>query len=217
MDRKNGLTLVEMLIVMSIIIILAVMMVAAFNSIGITNKGRDAQRKKDLKIIKIAFEEYFNDKGEFPSGVDGWNIESNCKSDIFAPYLSSWPCDPNGSPYFIPSEGVENRFRVITNLENKEDKDIPSGWYLKGDDYRLFDWTIDDVNYGVSSTNILWHDPDSLDYSECIMSGCFVFENSDCKDVTDSTGCRVGQDCYYQNSNGCVPQCKVSCCAAGCN
>ena len=105
MNKRNGFTLVEILITMTILAILAVMMVGVFNAIGMTNKGRDARRKKDLNRIKIAFEEYFNDKGYYPRNIDTWNIKANCNSSsVFAPYLVPWPCDPDGNPYIIVVE-----------------------------------------------------------------------------------------------------------------
>ena len=103
MKKRNGFTLVELLIVMAIIIILAIMMMGILNPAALVNKGYDAQRKKDLNRIKTSFEEYFNDNGKYPSGsllLDLAN-KTNCKSNIFAPYLTPWPCDPNGNPYKI--------------------------------------------------------------------------------------------------------------------
>lgn len=217
-NKKNGFTLVELLIVMAILAIMGVILVGILNSIGITNKGRDAKRKKDLNRVKIAFEEYFNDKGYFPDGAlvaDLTKIDkSNCgSSTIFSPYLIPWPCDPKGGPYKIVVE--TNKFRIITDLENKKDKDIPEGWYLKDDAYRLFSWTINDVNYGVSSANILWYDGGDIDYSRCNIGSCLTGNVDTCGHVSTCTS-----NCFYQSSSGndCTPGvCSVSCCGDGCN
>ena len=213
--KKNGFTLVELLISMSIVIIIAMMMVGVFNAIKINNKGRDAQRKKDLNRIKIAMEEYFNDKGEYPLDITNWNTIDNCNSDIFAPYLKSWPCDPNGNPYSILPE--TNKFRVITNLENKKDKDIPEGWYIKNDfNFPLLNLDTNSANYGVSSSNILWYEGLVHDYSaECWTNTCFDGNNG-CNDYS-TNGC-IGT-CYYQprSGGGCVAECQVACCGNGCN
>jgi len=69
--KKKGFTLVELLIVMAILLMMATMMVGTLNSVGIFNKARDARRKKDIGRIKIAFEDYYNDKGCYKS--DEWN------------------------------------------------------------------------------------------------------------------------------------------------
>jgi prepilin-type N-terminal cleavage/methylation domain-containing protein len=218
--KKKGFTLVEIIIVMAIIIIFATMMVGIFNAIGVTNKGRDAQRKKDLRRIKIAFEEYFNDKGYFPDDVDTWNIKSNCSSDVFSPYLKSWPCDPNSKPYKIVID--LNEFRVITNLENEKDKDIPDGWY-DNMDFDLMGWTINDVNYGVSSTNILWYEIGVGVNADCDINVCLSDISGNCSHIqTDEDGdgkyC-FGSFCYYyDNSNGgsCTTKCRTTCCGPSC-
>jgi prepilin-type N-terminal cleavage/methylation domain-containing protein len=157
MVRKNGFTFVEILITMTIVSVLAISMAGIFNALRPVNKGRDVQRKKDLNRIKEAFEEYYNDKGSYPTDIDSWNVKSNCKSDsVFKPYLTSWPCDPNGVPYRIIIGN--NTFRILVNLENKDDKDIPKNWYDRND-FVMLGLTKNDVNFGVSSSNIKWYDP----------------------------------------------------------
>lgn len=213
--KKNGFTLVELLIVFTILVTLAMMMIGIFNTVGVTARGRDAQRKKDLNRMKVAFEEYFNDKGYFPSDYDNWNIKTNCKSGVFAPYLNSWPCDPNGETYHIHVE--TNKFRIITNLENKKDKDIPNGWYIKNDfSFPVLGLDTNSANYGVSSSNILWYDGLVHDYSgSCLTDTCFDGNNGVCNDHS-ATGC-IG-NCYYQPKSGsdCIPECRVACCGNGC-
>jgi type II secretory pathway pseudopilin PulG len=151
MKKKNAFTLVEILIVFTIVILLALMMVSIFASKNFFDKGKDSQRKKDLARIKVAFEEYYNDKNCYPQDVANWNIQENCKrsSLISFPYLSPWPCDPNGEPYLIIVDSC-NKFRVITNLENKNDEDIPPLWHTRTD-VILNGKTVEEVNYGVSS------------------------------------------------------------------
>jgi len=213
MNKKNGFTLTELLIVMAITGILSIAIAGILNPTVLVNKGKDSQRKKDLNRIKIAFEEYFNDKGYYPQDVYTWNIPTNCNSgSVFSPYLSPWPCDPNGENYKIVVG--KNEFRVITNLGNKEDKDIPDGWYSRGDSYRLDTWTINDVNYGVSSSNILWYDVIVRDYSMCNTSQCNAEDSGTCEDRT-SSGCS-GDNCYYSYGGLCDPVCKTTCCGNGC-
>ncbi|MDD2483186.1 MAG: type II secretion system protein [Candidatus Shapirobacteria bacterium] len=220
MKQKNGFTLVELLIGITIVVILAIMMIGAFNAVGITNKARDARRKKDLNRIKIALEEYFNNRGEFPQDVATWNIKSNCGKNIpQLPTLSSLPCDPKGEPYFILVE--VNKFRIITDLENKKDKDIPDGWYSRNDfQIPLFGLTTMNVNYGVSSTNILWYEDYLANYGGCNTNDCLSNESGVCNMA--SGGCS-GNNCYYMDNdpnNNCdknEAKCKVSCCGTSCD
>jgi len=203
------------MIAMTIVVMIGVMMVSIFNTMGVGARGRDAQRKKDLRRIKIAFEEYFNDKGIFPD--PSWNTIDNCGSrTVFAPYLVPWPCDPNGEIYEIVV--AVNEFRVITNLEYKKDKDIPDGWYLRGDNYRLYDWTVNDVNYGVSSANILWYDGATIDYSMCNKSVCLNNVSGTCSHRANNQGCNDNFCYYWDNTDGgsCTSNCKTTCCGNNC-
>lgn len=218
MKKKNGFSLVELIIVLAILAFMIVMAIGIINSAGITDKARDARRKKDLRDIKIAFEEYFNDKGQFinPELLAKMTDKENCGKKIEDfPNLKSWPCDPRGKPYFVFVE-PGNRFRVITNLENKKDKDIPDGWYSKGDSYRLLGLTINDVNYGVSSSNILWYEDGSVDYSMCDKGVCMAFIDGNCKHISGSC---IGPNCFYWPKSGSGPtcsSCQTGCCGDGC-
>lgn len=206
------MTLVEMLIVVTIVLIMVAIGIGAFNSIGITNKGGDAQRKKDLWRIKIAFEDYFNDKGFYPQDVDTWNIKDNCGKNVFAPYMTAWPCDPNGAPYKILIGN--NKFRVLTNLANRKDPDIPTGWY-DGTEFNLNGWTNQDVNFGVSSTNILWYDGLDVDLY-CDTNTCLDSSTGQCKSVSE--GCSGGSCYFYDTSSPgfCTERCKTTCCGTTC-
>lgn len=157
---KRGLTLVELLVVISILVIMVGIVAGTLNPIALVNKAKDSRRKNDLKEIKIAFEEFFTDKGRYPSAVEvnGWNIVDNCFKIIpeMKSYLKTLPCDPNKKPYEIVIID-ENTFKVITNLENRSDNDIPVNWYLS-DTYLNYRDRKDEINYGVSSSNILWYE-----------------------------------------------------------
>ena len=66
MGRK-GFTLIELMVVVTILAIMSMILVGIINPIALVNRGRDARRKKDLARIKTAFEEYYNDKGCYPN------------------------------------------------------------------------------------------------------------------------------------------------------
>lgn len=68
MTTKKGFTLLEVLIVISIISVLA--MLGVNNYASIQQNARNIQRKSDLKEIKAALELYRNEKGTYPSTVN---------------------------------------------------------------------------------------------------------------------------------------------------
>lgn len=156
---KRAATLVEILIVMAVILILAAAAIGIMNPSALVRRGHDVQRKKDLNRIKIAFEEFYNDRGCFPS-IDEYlgNLSdpNNCKTEVFAPWLAEWPCDPEtNKPYeiFLAKDESYNAgscprsFKVLVKLSNPKDPQVFDQGALKD----LFPW----ANYSVSSTNFV--------------------------------------------------------------
>jgi prepilin-type N-terminal cleavage/methylation domain-containing protein len=143
---KKGITLIEVLIVMTILTVLVVGSLMTINPILQVNKAKDARRKKDLTRIKVAFEEYYNDKLCYPTEAEINNLECG---DNFYSYLNKWPCDPDGSQYgiFIDSENeCPEYYRVYGKLQ----------------------WTDDtqaiNCDYGESSSNVDWREfPDEYE------------------------------------------------------
>lgn len=215
-NRNYGFTLIELLIAFAIVAILMVMAVEILNSIGATNKGNDIRRKKDLHLIKVTLEEYYNDHGSYPDVALLTKLvdKNNCGKTITEINLRPWPCDPNGESYKIVVDTSRNMFKVLTNLGNTTDKEIPVGWYKQGVDYRLDGYSIYEVNYGVSSTNILWNDM-LYDYqNDCDMTSCVY--------IPFGGGCNAGNcdgsNCFYldtDRTNNCdahTPRCRVNHC-----
>jgi len=74
--KSNGFTLVELLVVITIIGLLSVLALAAFSSAK--QKSRDALRTADIKQMHTALELYFNEFGTYPSSLTvGQSIASN--------------------------------------------------------------------------------------------------------------------------------------------
>lgn len=93
---KRGFTLIEILVVITIIALLAVGGLASFQ--GITRASRDGRRKTDLEQIRAAIELYRNNNtnGSYPDASD---ITITCASttgitDTDNTYLSKVPLDP---------------------------------------------------------------------------------------------------------------------------
>ncbi len=123
MGRKNsGFTLVELIIVVSIIAALALTAIAYFR--GQLFKGNDAKRKGDINRIKIAVEEYEKDHNCYPLTV-------SCSPGTgLKPYLDKVPCDPTtkASYYYEHQDSIcPGWYRVYTNLDNDSDPSIVNG------------------------------------------------------------------------------------------
>lgn len=227
---KKAFTLIEILIVMTIIIVMAALLTGSLDPAALTNKAFDAKQKKDIARIKVAFEEYMNDTGCYPDYelVAELMDADNCKTGVFSPWLSDWICDPIGQPYKIAiEEGIcgndagcpggvpvtcPSWFKVMTQLRNKLDDDIPTGWYSGDVPASIYsvggEYATSDVNYGKSSTNINWYDETVS--SICSPTECYY---RDSKGVCNSVN-RVGQVCTENcyTYSGCIDACAVESC-----
>jgi len=66
-ELEKGFTLIELLIVIVIIGVLATLLMTNF--VGVRQRGRDAQRKSDLRQIQAALELYRADVGQYPEAL----------------------------------------------------------------------------------------------------------------------------------------------------
>lgn len=209
----RAFTLVEFIIVIALLMLLAIITVSALNPGLLTERARDAQRKKDAARIRVAFEEYFNDKGCFPTQAVVDTLE--CDQNGFQPWLSIWPCDPNGQKYYIYTDNSScpRSYRILTNLKNKTDKQIQSNWYTQYANYRFGDGslTVNDVNYGVSSQNVSWFMESVPAYCYTSFTGCFTSPALGSCSALPSGNDQLNS---YVNEN-CLPECLVSCCNSG--
>lgn len=96
-SKKNGFTLLELLIVIAIIGVLSTLLMVNF--IGIRQRARDGVRKSDISQIRSALEEYRADQGNYPTTI------ANCGNSFTSPdgsiiYMQKIPCDPLGASYY---------------------------------------------------------------------------------------------------------------------
>lgn len=139
--HRNGFTLVELLVVMVILGILATVTLANFSSSQ--RKGRDAQRKSDLRQIANALEAYNSDHGAYPLSSDviigdrivacgcngtvcGWGAGSRemCDSNSTV-YIKEVPDDvkAGGSWHHYCYVSAGRSYRLYTDFENGNDID----------------------------------------------------------------------------------------------
>lgn len=138
-SKKSGITLIEILIVVTLIAVL--MAAIGFYFQGVMPKARDGQRKADLRKIATALESFRSDWGGYPVGMymnlSGGNMQgSGCGTGtVLEPYLPEVPCDPEGGPYYYdnpvvnptfpsqrdPNIRVKREYRILTHLVNTAD------------------------------------------------------------------------------------------------
>ena len=133
-------------------------------------------------------------------------MAENCDRRIeeLSKYMDKWLCDPDGNPYILISDN--NWFKILTNLENRSDKDIPDGWYDSNTSYTTA-FARDEVNYGVSSPNILWYEGQNP-LSIC-GSLCLKLNSSGCND-TAGMGCSAPDNCFLGTCT--IGSCKTTSC-----
>lgn len=146
-SEKKGVSLIEVIIVLTILALIAVFMIASLNPQAKISQGKDARRKTDLKRIQIAFEDFYADHNCYPTPP------LICGKD-FKPYIDSIPCDPDGGNYFYSVPNVPNAcpqfFRIYSYLNSSSDLDIVKLGCQNG----CGPAGADDYDYGVSSTNV---------------------------------------------------------------
>ena len=99
---RRGFTLIELLVVVSIISILASLLIANF--VGIRQRGRDAQRKSDLRQVQTALELYRADNGTYPVSLSACGSPFTYNSTT---YMQKLPCDPlQETDYTFSSDGI---------------------------------------------------------------------------------------------------------------
>jgi type II secretion system protein G len=131
--RSNGFTLIEILIVMSLIGILAALSVVNFRSASM--KGRDAQRKSDLRNIQTALRLYYNDFGRYPTSNATGQMSNACgtvATPTFCTYGQVWtkagttymsmlPDDPLKNIHYFYTYNSDDDYTLRACLENKSD------------------------------------------------------------------------------------------------
>ncbi len=91
--QKKGFTLIELIVVMSLIVILASLGIGNF--MGSQKRGRDVRRQSDLNQYRIALENYASVNGSvYPAGLSG--TAQTVLATPLANYMSGFPADLQG-------------------------------------------------------------------------------------------------------------------------
>lgn len=129
----KGFTLIELLVVVSLIGILATLVLANLNAAR--ERGRDSQRKSDLKSIQNALQLYYNDYGKFPDnnasgqilgcGVSGTSVctYDNAWTADSTTYMQTLPADPISTQNYVYLRSDLDSYSLTACLENQSDED----------------------------------------------------------------------------------------------
>lgn len=84
-----------------------------------STRGRDIDRKNELKLLQVKLETYFNDNGAYPKTGELISVLELSPDDYQ---------DPDGQPYEYVSDG--QTYTLSTTLENPNDPDLTNGRYV---------------------------------------------------------------------------------------
>lgn len=148
---SQGLTLIELLIVLTFIGAMAVFMIVIINPVVQMGKARDARRKADLQKLKMPLEDYYNDNKCYPptTAMDCLLPVGNPGTG-FRPYVSKVPCDPLSKQSYMYTRPSCDVYRIYAKLEYGSDPSIG----MVGCSNGCGPGGTSEYNYGVSSSNV---------------------------------------------------------------
>ena len=97
--RERGFTMIELLVVMTLIVILATMGMTQYKTSQVY--AREAVLKEDLFRMRDAIDQYYADKGQYPSTIDALVSDGYLRKvpeDPFTKNSTSWqtvPAEPD--------------------------------------------------------------------------------------------------------------------------
>lgn len=112
------------------------------------SRAEDAKIKDDLHLLRIAFEEYYNDNNCYPP-AEWFDGAEDCGSANFAPYMREIPCNPKTAlPYNLEYDSTTcGWFKMYANLQSADtDPDVQALCVYDGSGNSEY-------NYCTASTN----------------------------------------------------------------
>lgn len=117
-NNRQGFTLVELMIVITVIAILAT--IAAVSFTRVQKQARDTKRKGDLRSLSTALQAYFTEKTAYPTTAAG--------TAALAPtYIPVVPTDPiNSGAYTYNNNATSGTYSICATLEAPGDATKPT-------------------------------------------------------------------------------------------
>jgi len=116
-DKKRGISITELLIVIAVLAVLMVVFLAAFKPWTQQAKARDSRRKSDLQKLKNPLEDYYNDNNCYPESLQDL---------VDGDYIGEEPKDPDTGDYYeyYRLEDDCDKYWIYTKLEWQQDSEI---------------------------------------------------------------------------------------------
>lgn len=139
--KRNGFTLIEILVVIAIIA--SIIAISIPNFLSARQRASDTKKKEEMAQLKTALRLYYNDFNNYPGGATGsvmngcgTNGDEACGSSCSPAFATGATCDniymkklpagflafPFTYKYYLAAGG--NDFCLNTSLENLSDPDI---------------------------------------------------------------------------------------------
>lgn len=146
--KNKAFTLIEVIIVVSIIALLSTVVLYA-NIKSSLEKARDSKRKQDLNKLVRIFEDYYNDSLAYPRPNPGYGTISGADWGMEFHNITL-PKDPLSpvQTYYYDSDSSQTYFVLYAKLENKDDGDITLSGCKDGCGPNLA------YNYAIHSSNV---------------------------------------------------------------
>jgi general secretion pathway protein G len=116
-QRKEGFTLVEVMVVVVILGVLAMLIVPRV--VGRTDDARAAAARHDIAALAQTLKLYRLDNGRYPTNEQGLEAlvarpQRPPEPTNWRPYLDKLPLDPWGSPYRYLNPGVHGEIDIFS-------------------------------------------------------------------------------------------------------
>lgn len=136
---KKGFTLVELLVVVSLIGVLSTLILANLNAAR--ERSRDAVRKSDLRNIQTALRVYYNDYGRYPAGTSTITACGGGLTPVACTYGSGWARYTTTYMNILPKDPLSSTQNYVYIYNNDDDYTIYACLENKSDDKGVLDET----------------------------------------------------------------------------
>lgn len=124
--KRDGFTLLELVIVIGILAILSSSVLVFLNPFEQYRKAQDSKRKSDLSQIQKSLEPYYNDHARYPaSNSNKIYAQSSGQSPViiewggnWSPYMTVLPKDPASSKHYVYYSSSDGQtYYIFTSLD----------------------------------------------------------------------------------------------------